>query len=365
MKLLEVKNIFLESFQLAQKEFLRGNSADEVQTYLDRFRSLAKLNKLKGDENDINYWRKKGFKAFQAYVIDKESTQTTSQIKKGKNPGEGVTLIDEEEYKVIVPTDFACSRHNGKDTDWCTTKPKTSHFSNYVYGGGVTLIYVINKKTQDKQAIAYVENDGEQHELMGQGGAEIYEWKYGMYELFAKDDEHLTPTEFEELNGFEPEYLINMAEKQHEAINQKLTKGQKNDIKYQFQQSWYKWSAGGSPYHREPELEKLMKAGAHDDHSLLQIYVTNVPEPPHDLLKMACRTASEAASVANDYGKPLGTEIENIFVKDKGGAAGANIYAKRILKKTWLEHGRPDIHNIVLNDRHQGPTYKQFFGITE
>lgn len=394
MRLFDVKDVFapkqslVESFQLAQKEFSQNNSPDEVKTTLDRFRSLNKMNKLKGTENDINHWRKQGFDKLQDYVSRIETTQTKTQLKKGKDPGDGVILVDNDTQKVVIPMDFKCSRFHGKDTDWCTTKPNTSNFSDYVLGEHnqvQTLIYVINKKAMDKQsdkfAIAFGKDEYYTEALKTIEDYEAYDddsyndrahnkfnrrfyddeevdrgddaykeaikytdaidkigpneqdengsYHYSKnrelaYQMFNKKDDTITTAEFEEATGFKPETLIDAAQTHSTSIEAKRTNNRKTD-------PWLRLSM---------QLNQVRKTKQRD------------PELERELLRVKKPALVHRYATVLDTRAPK--ELEAIF--SVGTPAEIMTYALYHLKKSWKEVGHPEFEDrILLNNDSASP----------
>jgi len=192
MKINHIIYLF-ESFKVARDKFVQqSGDIEEVKTYLEKFRELAKRNVI---EKDISKWISQGWDAFKKAVDDSERYgRSKTEVKRSKNVGKSINIHEDDNWLVVIPLDKDASCFHGKNTDWCTTKPSQPHFEEYFYDKNVTLIYCLNKKRGDKWAIAY-------HNEIDK------------FELFDKNDNSIDETEFETATGFDPEQLIKLAKK--------------------------------------------------------------------------------------------------------------------------------------------------------
>lgn len=212
MYLFEVLTPLFENFKLAQAEFAQdsGDATEVAQTIKD-YREL--LPKLKGAEKDINEWRKQGWDKFKEFVkFSKETSNITkSQVKKKNDTGKSITLFEKPPYLVVIPLDHDSSCYHGKNTSWCTTKPNQSHFGDYFYKSEVTLIYVLNTETGDKNAIEYTA-------------------KYNDTELFDIKNNSISAEQFKQNTTFDPVQLIELAKKKMPEIEAGREESRPNDI---------------------------------------------------------------------------------------------------------------------------------------
>lgn len=192
MKLFELFNL-LESFPVAKKTFQdQADDPAQVPEYLNKYRELAKKRIIPpAKAKDIVYWTKQGWDKFKNMIDDWKHTPTKSELKKidKPTPDEYDIAHEDEDSLVVVPHSHNASCYVGRDTDWCTTKKHEEYFADYVYDRDVTLFYVINKHTGDKNAIAA------HHDLK-----EV--------EYFDKNDNSLSREEFDKKSGIDSDDLI-------------------------------------------------------------------------------------------------------------------------------------------------------------
>lgn len=147
--------ILNEGYPEAQREFAAAsgdpNLASEV---IGQYRTLVNRNQVQGNERNIDWWRKQGWQSFSQFVTQKLQQPSKTQIKRQKVAGRSITLMESDQWLVVVPLDKEASCFHGKDSDWCTTKPFQPYFENYFYDREVTLIYCLNKQTGGMWAIA-------------------------------------------------------------------------------------------------------------------------------------------------------------------------------------------------------------------
>lgn len=131
-----------------------GRSNRDVDYNINRFKILVNKNQIKGEERNIDYWRKKpyGYYHFVTLINKIEEQPTRTQLKRKLVPGVSVNLIDTKEWNIVVPLDTNASNFYGKGTKWCTTVVNNNHFLSY-FSNGNTLIYCINKPTNQKWVV--------------------------------------------------------------------------------------------------------------------------------------------------------------------------------------------------------------------
>ena len=207
-----------EGFKEAQTEFAEASSDQEAQERISQFRDLVSRNQVQGNERNIDYWRKQGWEKFSQFVSAKSEEQSKTQQKRSKSVGESVTLHEDPNWLVVIPTDKAASCYHGKYTDWCTTKPFQPYYERYVYKQNIVLVYFLQIDTGNKWAIACHTNTD-------------------AIELFDKQDKAITKQQFHQQTGFNPdEYRIKALE--HPEAKQKIAASkQKYTEAIQFLQS--------------------------------------------------------------------------------------------------------------------------------
>lgn len=200
MKLRQITEL-MEGFKEAQIEFAKYVSGEEVKDLLNRYREVVKQNRAKGDERNIDYWRKQGFEKFSEFVKNAEQAVSNRSIKRqSKDVGKAIILKETERWLIVVPLDKSASCFYGKDTAWCTTKPFANYYEQYFYERGVTLIYFLNKETGGKWAIAC-------HSAVSQ------------CEYFDQEDNSISEDEFDSQTGINSAKVVDYAREKEPQIN--------------------------------------------------------------------------------------------------------------------------------------------------
>ena len=183
--------IFLiEGYKEATAEFSQQADQNVVKKLIDAFKDLVNRNQIKGNERNIDWWRKQGWEKFSAFVKDKQNITSSTELKnQRKKVGKSITLDENNEWLIVVPLDKDASCFHGKDTNWCTTKPFSSEFESYFYDRSVTLIYFLNKKTANKWAIAVYDS--------------------GELEFFDRNDNSINKDQFKQQTKIDPIKYIN------------------------------------------------------------------------------------------------------------------------------------------------------------
>jgi hypothetical protein len=233
MRIFEIIN---EGYKEATSEFTTAsNDKAEVDKVIAQYRELVNRNQVKGDEKNIDWWRKQGWNKFKEFVSSKSTEKSITQVKRSKNEGDSHTIAENATWLIVVPLDKDASCFHGKNTDWCTTKPFQPYFEQYFYDRDVTLIYCLNKKTGEKWAIAG-------HKKLEDNA-----------EYFDKNDEGLTKEEFDSQTGLKSDDLIK------KALGTEIdTKAQTSREKYKAAIDKIKKFVNIQPKERNTEIEKLL-----------------------------------------------------------------------------------------------------------
>jgi hypothetical protein len=233
MRLFEIIN---EGYKEATAEFTSAsNDKSEVDKVIAQYRELVNRNQVKGDEKNIDWWRKQGWDKFKEFVSSKSSEKSITQVKRSKNEGDSHTIAENDTWLIVVPLDKDASCFHGKNTDWCTTKPFQPYFEEYFYDRDVTLIYCLNKKTGDKWAIA---------------GHKKLE---GKAEYFDKNDKSLKKEQFDSQTGLKSDDILK------KALGTEIdTKAQSNREKYKDAIGKIEEFMNTNPRERNSEIEKLL-----------------------------------------------------------------------------------------------------------
>ena len=180
--------IIKEGYKEVKVKFSQETNSDEINNYFDKFRDLVNRNQVFGDEKNIDWWGKQGWNKFKEFVDNKSDKKTKTQLKRSKIKGDFHVIKDDEDWLIIVPLNKDASCYFGKNTKWCVTKRSQTHFEEYFYEGQIALIYFINKKTNQKWAMA-------DH------------IKVDEVEYFDSEDTKISEKKFLEQTGIEPELL--------------------------------------------------------------------------------------------------------------------------------------------------------------
>lgn len=186
----------IEGYKEATADWYPIADNKDVDSQIAKYKELVNRNQISGNERNIDYWRKQGWEKFKSFLDNMDTTSKT-QIKRSKVEGNSITLLENDKWLVVIPLDKNASCFHGKDTNWCTTKADASHFENYYYSKDITLIYCINKRTNQKWAIS-----GHQ--------------KVETLELFDKQNNPIDEATFKKQTGMDARKLFNLSVSQHQ-----------------------------------------------------------------------------------------------------------------------------------------------------
>jgi hypothetical protein len=231
--------IINEGYPEAQKEFAQvsGDPATAAQL-ITQFRTLVSKNQVKGNERNIDWWRKQGWEPFSKFVSQKSQQPTKTQVKRQKVAGRSITIMENDQWLVVIPLDKEASCFHGKNSDWCTTKQFQPYFEQYFYNREVTLIYCLQKQTGGMWALA------------------AHRKLEGKWEIFDQNDRSITDAEFNRQTGLDAKQIVDVALSDvHQPEVQKSRVGYRNSIeKTQNLMAQYRYSEHANG--RSPELEQ-------------------------------------------------------------------------------------------------------------
>lgn len=320
----------IEGYKEAQAEFTEVASEGQAQRTIDQFRDLVDRNQVQGNERNIDYWRKQGWQAFSAFVSTKSQQTSKTQEKRSKVPGKSITVYEDAKWLVVVPLDKEASCYHGKNTDWCTTKHNRSHYEDYFHNNGITLIYFLKLDTGDKWAIAYSENAS------------------GLLELFDKNDNQITDTQFTEQTGFDPKVFV---QKVKAPNNYKEIAASRAE--YQAARERLRVL---SPFKDLPpdtnfdQIERdlwLVKSGMY-----IIRYCTNVKGRWPKIEKLISSDLDYAVAYAKKVIKGRWPEIEQRLLDSEDGLHMAVEYAADVIKGSW-----PELEKRLQNEPHLAIMY--------
>ena len=133
-----------QDWELLKKHLLNSPSkpsSDLVNKTIDDFKNLLNNQAVKGKEKDIHgFWRKlpieKAWNTFYGFINKKDT-------------GNIIKIQDDSNWLILIPLDKAASCKYGT-TNWCISRTKQDHFDTYFFDEGVSFMFFINKKTNQK-----------------------------------------------------------------------------------------------------------------------------------------------------------------------------------------------------------------------
>ena len=190
-----------EGYKEVTVKFITASSDEsEVKKYMMTYKDLVNRNQVQGDERNIDWWGKQGWKEFKKFVDAISTRKSKSQKKKNRDAGKSITLEETDKWLIVVPLDKDASCFYGRGSSWCTASKSDNYFNQYFIGDGTILIYFILKDNANKWAIAVGEDDG------SFDGEEVYFDR----EYFDIDDNSIVGEEFAKQTGLDPQVYINM-----------------------------------------------------------------------------------------------------------------------------------------------------------
>lgn len=131
---------------------------------LNKFEIHVKANRITNP--DISQY--KGFRSIEDAVKEADEKVKMKELEK-----QVIKLYNDDEWSVIIPLSYEASKTYGANTKWCTTQERywNDYYKTY------KLIYIQNKKTNDKYAVsrhfedskkiqAWMSNDNETNPML-------------------------------------------------------------------------------------------------------------------------------------------------------------------------------------------------------
>lgn len=236
--------IINEGYPEAQAEFAQASGDENVaKQSIDQYRALVNKNQVQGNERNIDWWRKQGWENFSKFVSQQSQIPTKTQVKRQKVAGRSITLMETDQWLIVVPLDKEASCFHGKNSDWCTTKPNQGHFENYFYDREVTLIYCLNKQTGGMWAIA------------------AHRKLEGKWEIFDQEDRSIDNNQFFNKTQLNAKSIVDVALSDvHQPAVQKSRTGYQESIEFtkQLIDQWAGITDPTTRPPRSPEIEKQL-----------------------------------------------------------------------------------------------------------
>ena len=236
---MRAKEFLIEGYkEVTQKYASAGADPRQVKDAIAAFKEIVNKNQASGNEREIDWWGKnKSFDEFNNFVNSVDLARTKTQVTRKKVTGKSISLIDNDEWLVVIPLDKDASCFYGKNSSWCTSKTNQKHFEEY-FGKGITLIYCLNKKTGGMWAIAAA--PGLTNKM----------------ELFDRTDNSLTKFEFKQQTDMNPTQLVALSTKYKKPIEDERIKTVASD-------PWTAWRYASDVIKGHfPEGEKAIASNA-------------------------------------------------------------------------------------------------------
>jgi hypothetical protein len=266
-----------EGYKEAETDFSKEADIASIRDALSEYKNLVNKNQVVGNERNIDYWRKMGWNKFKKFIDSMKINPSGKDIKQSRNIGKSITLIETDDWLIVIPLDKDSNCFHGKNTDWCTTKHSNNLFSTYFYDLKWIIVYCINKVNIERYAMLIRPDEDK-------------------IQLFDKDDNKITAKRFRDNTGFDPMSL------KISAIN-------------------------------HSDLEKGRKETQPDD--LYQmIYRMNSPDPRIEKLILKMKNPEMASSYASEVLHRRWRDAEPMIMKN---AKEAMLYAKNVIGGRWPE----------------------------
>lgn len=118
---------------------------------LRKFEALAQANRLQ--KKDINAYA--SFQELWQAVNALENAPSATALKKAAK-SETEVFYSDAEYLILEPQSMAAACHYGQGTKWCISATQAQNYFDSYTRDGAKFLFVINKKTGDKTAIAHM-----------------------------------------------------------------------------------------------------------------------------------------------------------------------------------------------------------------
>jgi hypothetical protein len=129
--------------------------ASEMYDLVSRFEKMVQMNQIIGTEKDINQY--KAISSLTNIITSAEETLLQKQKRK-EGEGEIKKIYQDETYLILEPLTKEASCKYGKGTEWCISATQSKNYFDEYHNEGARFLFVINRKTNDKDAIAYHKN---------------------------------------------------------------------------------------------------------------------------------------------------------------------------------------------------------------
>jgi hypothetical protein len=144
--------------------YIRNNANETAEGELgvvNRFEKMLKLNRIPQDSKDILK-----YKDLYSLLRVVEKAEAEAEVAQQQKAAEKTAekIYEDQEYLIIEPRSKEASCVYGKGTQWCISATQSKNYFDEYFEKGARFLFVINKKTGDKDAIAFA-GDIEQIEI--------------------------------------------------------------------------------------------------------------------------------------------------------------------------------------------------------
>lgn len=187
----------LESFGLFKDHLIsnglwRGVADDLVK----EFKELVAAGKIRGEQRDINYWRKRPVSEFERFLELSRGTLTRKEEKRAIKGGDTIDAGVIGNYRLLVPASLNSSAIYGAGTKWCTA------------GTGDSCKRAFGQYQTVKTAVGYlIPNDGKSEKW-----ALLFNTDYSTkaFDAFDSRDSIHSKADFAKATGLDPDVLVGM-----------------------------------------------------------------------------------------------------------------------------------------------------------
>lgn len=133
--------IIREGYKEVQQKYVSaGIDPESIEKTFKTYKELVNRNQVSGNERNIDWWGKLPFDQFKAFVDEKSSEHSPTQLKRNKISGKSINLEENDDWLIVIPLDKDASCFHGDNSDWCTAKRDQSYFEGYFYD--LSLIHI-------------------------------------------------------------------------------------------------------------------------------------------------------------------------------------------------------------------------------
>jgi len=132
----------------------QGEDPDEIVALAKHFKNNRQSMKDRGLEK-LDLMQYSSADELES-VIEKYGKKSNRQKEKEVKENDTIEVYSDEEFLAVVPLSEKSSCKYGKGTKWCTAASEARNaFERYFNKMGITLVYIINKNSQEKVALTY------------------------------------------------------------------------------------------------------------------------------------------------------------------------------------------------------------------